>query len=293
MITTSGHGESFVGGTASDAITGRPIAGVTLEIIDGGNVVGSANSDAEGIYRVQFGTQSNAPHTLTLRGVHQDYVTVSVHVQIQSGGAIKPIYNLNFLSNSLSACLSQAANTVVVGHFRSPLNRDFSELPGRIAETLDFNLTTRLQTVDLPANSLPAFEACEGAKPKALRFGKNVAKALRADALVHGNVFEQQSSFAVSTYVSYAYEVFERPNVTTNPAVDLNNPAGAAMSKETHAAILAAVAAGIARRGDCLTAISVIAAAESLVGTDVSYLVTLRKQCEAELPNINLLRDDG
>lgn len=99
------------------------------------------------------------------------------------------------------------------------------------------------------------------------------------------------SGYSVSFYVSDAYDFFTDPQVASNTTVDLNTPSGASVSDATHVAVLTSIAAGLANKDDCITAIKVLAVADQLVETPVSYVANLRKECEARIPNIGLRRD--
>ena len=135
--------------------------------------------------------------------------------------------------------------------------------------------------------SLPA--ADRDTKPRTPRLASNFAKFLRADAFVGGNVANGSPTFTVSTYVSDAYGIFATPQVSVSSNVDLSNPATTAMAGETHAAVLAAVAASLAGEGDYVRAIDVIAAAEQLVDSPQPFLADLRRNFESQLPNTGLL----
>jgi hypothetical protein len=153
-------------------------------------------------------------------------------------------------------------------------------------------LNIRLQTVHLDPDLQPAFEPCNAAKPAIPRFGADFAKALRADAFVGGNIADAPPSLTVNTYVSDAHDLFAVPLAATSRSIDLDNPSGAPMAVETHVAVLAAIAAGLARKGDCVAAIDVLKVAEQMVAAVPPYLAGLRQECEARLPNAGLVMDD-
>jgi hypothetical protein len=146
-----------------------------------------------------------------------------------------------------------------------------------------------LQAAHLANELQPAFEPCEAAQPQTLRLGKNFARAVQADAFVSGNIAGADPNFTVSTYVSDAYTLFEQPLVVTSRNVNLNNPPAAVIKGETHAAVLAAIAAGLGKKGDCLNSIAVISVAEQFVPRIPPYLADLRRRCQTLLPNNGLL----
>src|SRR6185436_11265067 len=126
-------------------------------------------------------------------------------------------------------------------------------------DALHFSLRPLVQAKHLPQNLQPRFLKCAKADLQMIDLGKDLARALNADAFVSGAVAEQSARFTVSAYVSDAYEVFAEPEAVTSTAVDLSLPAVAQLNVETHVAILASVAAGLAAAKDCTTAIEVIA----------------------------------
>jgi hypothetical protein len=96
----------------------------------------------------------------------------------------------------------------------------------------------------------------------------------------------------VNTYVSDAYDLFSEPAASTNKSVDLSNPrSDASMAGETHTAVVAAIAAGLAKKNDCTTAIDVLKVAAGLTEVVPTYIYDLRKSCEARVPNIGLLKE--
>jgi hypothetical protein len=154
---------------------------------------------------------------------------------------------------------------------------------------LQFDLLTRLQAERLPPELQPTFEPCEQAQPRALQDGKSIAQALQADVFLSGNVAVRDSKYDVSTYVSDAYELFTRPEPYTNHSVDLNNPSVAQMDPKTQAAVLAAVAAGLEKVGNCEASITVTIAAERVLGKVDPMITAIRERCQQTLPHMGLL----
>jgi hypothetical protein len=138
----------------------------------------------------------------------------------------------------------------------------------------------------------PSFEPCDAAKPRTSKLGANFAKALRADAFVGGNVApaDGPSSFTMSIHVSDAHGLFSSPEIASNKGINLDNPSGASVSGETYAAVLAAIAAGLAGKDDCVAAIAVLSVAEQLVDVIPSYITSLRSSCRSRVPNAGLRR---
>jgi len=284
--------DSILAGTVTDAVTHQPIVGAQVDIEYSGQMVGSGTSDVDGLYKVPFTIPPSAPSlVIMIASAHsQSYEINRSNFQVNAGTPVETAHNISLFPRGVMACLSQAEHPVIVGHFLSPLGRDFSNLPDRVALSMDRALNTRLQTVHLPPELQPSFEPCDAAKPKTPRLGPNFAKALRADAFIGGDVAEEPPHFTVSTYLSDAYDFFSSPEIAISRSVDLNNPSGASMAAEMHVAVLAAIASGLARKNDCVTAITVLSVAEQLINVVPSYIAALRKDCEARLPNAGLTK---
>lgn len=284
--------DSILAGTVTDAITQQPVGGAEIGIEYAGQAIGSGSSDIDGHYSVPFALPGSAPPLATaiVSAKSGAYELNKLNFQVNAGTPVGATQDIALYPLGVAACRSNAGHLVVVGHFLPPLGSDFTDLPDRVAQSLDFALNTKLQTVSLSAELQPSFEPCPAAKPKTAKLGANYAKALQADAFVSGNIAaEGPAQFSVSTYVSDAHNLFGAPKVATSKSVDLNNPSGANIAADIHVAVLASIAAGLAQKDDCVGAITVLSVAELLLDPAPPYLVTLREQCEARLPNIGLL----
>jgi hypothetical protein len=283
--------DSILAGTVTDAITQQPIAGAEVNIEYAGQVIGSGSADINGLYSVPFAMPASAPGLATVvasarSGAHE---LNRSNFQVDGGTPVGAAHDIALYPLGVTACRSQTRHSVIVGHFLPPVGGNFPDLPDRVAQSLDFALNTKLQSVSLSPELQPSFEPCQAAKPKTARFGANFAKALQADAFVGGNIADGPVEFTISTYVSDAHDLFSAPKIVTSRSVDLNNPSGANMAADIHVAVLAAVAAGLAGKEDCVGAITVLSVAEQLVEPPPPYLLALRTRCEAKLPNIGLL----
>lgn len=283
--------DSVLAGTVTDAVTGQPVAGAEVGVEYSGAALGSGTSDIDGVYRVPFTVPPAAPSpaTMTAAARSPGHEVNRTNFQVTGGAPLAGAHDIALYPLGITACRSQTRHSVIVGHFLPPPQESFPDLPMRVARSLDFALNTRLQAARLAIELQPSFEPCEAAAPRSPRLGANFAKALRADAFVGGEVTDAPSRFTVTTYVSDAYDVFPSPAVTTSRSVDLGNPSGAAIAGETYTAVLAAIAAGLARQDDCVSAIAVIAVAEQMASDVPPFLATLRRQCESRLPNGGLL----
>jgi hypothetical protein len=283
----------FLAGTVTDVITLQPVAGAEVTVEYSGQALGTTTADLDGVYRVPFTVPAGAPAVVTMTASARSgsHGITKSNFQVRDGTPVATVHNIALFPVGVTDCRSQTGgHSVIVGHFLPPVGRDFTELSRRVAQSLEFALNTRLQTVRLTLERLPSFEPCDAAKPRTPRLGANFAKALRADAFVGGSIAtaDGSPSFTVSMYVSDAYGLFSNPAIAANRSVDLDNPSGASVTGETHAAVLAALAAGLAGKNDCVTAIDVLSVAERLVDTVPPYITQLRKDCQSRVPNAGL-----
>lgn len=272
----------IVVGELSDATTGQPIVGAPTEVRFGDATVGSALSDERGRFRIPATLPGSSNlYVAQLAVAHPDYAAKTVEFQVVNKEPARDSYALELFPRRLTPCLPErdAAHLVVVGHFRSPLGEDIADLSERLAEAMQFDLLNQLQRVRLATPLQPVFAPCTDARPRQLTHGKTLARALRADALVHGNVSREEDRFHVSTHVSDAYADAPTPATATSRDVDLANPAIASMNPETHVAVLAAVAAGFLDDRDCGSALAVASAAERLAGQPPAFAAEVRRRC--------------
>ena len=283
--------QRLVAGTVTDALTGTPIADalVTIKYLD--QEVGKGTTDSEGHYQVPLGaplsTANQGPVSMSLfvsDGSHKDRI---VPLQFVNGHAVEPTYDVGLLIPAIASCPSASKHSVIVGHFLPPVDHAYLELSEHIAKVLDFSLNVELQKVHLDKSLQPDFEPCNEANLKIPKLGKNFARAVRADAFVAGNV-GSSAPYTVTTEVSDAFELFDRPESTVSQNVDIDNPTVAILRPETHAAVLGSVAAGLAAK-DCENSLAVISVAKRIVKDAPEYLSVLQHKCQDQLPNIGLL----
>jgi hypothetical protein len=294
LTVMPGAADSILAGAVTDAITLQPVAGAEIQIEYSGQIVGAGTSDIDGFYRVPFTVPPAAPAVLTMvASAHSgSHGVTRSNFQVNAGTPVATAHNIALFPTGVTDCRSQTGHSVIVGHFLPPDGRNLADLSTRIARSLEYALNTRLQTVRLTLELLPSFEPCDAAKPRTPRLAANFAKALRADAFVGGDIAaaDGSSGFTVSIYVSDAHGLFSSPEMASNRSVDLGNPSGASMSGETHVAVLGSIAAGLAEKNDCFSAIAVLSVAERLVDVPPPYITTLRRTCESRVPNAGLRR---
>ncbi|MEM9384918.1 MAG: carboxypeptidase-like regulatory domain-containing protein [Pseudomonadota bacterium] len=266
--------DALLAGDLTNAATGQPVVGATLTVRFEDERWQVA-SDEQGHFSATIDLPGEQRlHIVQVSAEHPRFAAKTLEVAIVDGVPEDPITRLHLFPAALAECLLKKDNLVVVGHFRSPLGEDIPDLPDRLAEALQFDLLTVMQQLHLPPALQPVFAPCRDAKPRVITQAGTLARALRAHAVVHGDVSRSTGEFLVRSHVSDAYDIVSVPVTTQNPAVDLANPSAAQLNPQTYGAVLMAVAAGIASRRDCPGALTVIAAAEAL-GEDVSALTAL------------------
>ena len=257
---------AVLAGQVKSAATDEPIVGAMLTARFGDQSWQIA-SDLDGFFSLSLDLPGEQRlHIVRLMIEHEDYATRSSEVEFLDRVAESTPPQLRLFPKELVGCRLSEANLVIVGHFRSPIDQAINDLPDRLAEALQFDLLTHMQQSDLPLRLQPVFASCDGARPRLPTHAKLLAQALRAHAFVHGSVQRDQNDFTVSALVSDAYSLSSLPTVTQNQAVDLNNPTAAQLNPETYAAVLLAVAAGVAEQSDCPGALHVLSAAEAMAG---------------------------
>lgn len=285
--------DSILGGTVTDGITLGPVPSAEIKIEYAGKTLGTGTTNIDGVYSVPIAIPPDIPANVTMIvSARSGNDTGSSNFQVSAGNPISAAQDISLYPEWVRKCRSTNKHSVIIGGFLSPASGNLSELSRRVARSLDFALNTRLQTIRLNLELLPWFQDCDAAKLATNRLGGNVAKVLRADAFVDGAVTQTSgaSSFDISMWVSDAYGLFSMPMTSSSKSVDLGNPSGASIAAETHVAVLASIAAGLASKNDCVNAIAVLSVAERLVDAVPPYLTTLRANCESRVPNAGLRR---
>jgi hypothetical protein len=209
-------------------------------------------------------------------------------VRLQGGAT--GAHHIALLPLGLADCVSQTDRAVIVGHFLPPVGRDVSELSTRVRNSLHFALATALGKRNLALRLRPIFLSCEAANPMEVTLGTNFARALKADAFIAGEVAHQPTRYLMNIYVSDAYGLFDGPELSRDIPVDLDRPSDTEMPGDAYVAVLAALAAGLKRKDDCVNVIEVVSIIRNLVQMLPSYVEDLRKECQPHLPQAGLVR---
>jgi hypothetical protein len=286
--------QSIVRGAVTDAITGLPIAGAEVRIEYSGQIFGTGTTDLDGRYATWFKLPSNASRQLNVAFSVNDqaHTPQTKSLEVQRGSTEATVVDAALLSPALAICRSTSDRIVVVGHFLSPIDRPlYTQVPEHLAKVFEYAINSRLQTRHLPRSVQPAVLPCESAQPQTPELGSNFARALRADAFISGNISggTTEQGFKIVTYVSDAYGFFDHPEPTASDKINVDDPRSAVLKGETSAAILAAIAAGLANSGDCIDSLTVVSLAQEVVESTPLYLINLRNKCETILPNKGLL----
>jgi hypothetical protein len=261
-------------GVVSDLATGGAVAGATMEMRCGVTTLGQGVTDDAGKFDLVAAGCREEP-TLSVR--HESYTEHSRRVP-----AAGDDMEIGLLPKALGGCVLKEAQGIVVGHFRAPVSAagTDSDLAGRIAEALTYDVLTIVQTLNLPPALQPRFLACDEAKPRSVDFAAGYARALKADALIVGNIEPVNGAFDVRAYIGDAFQLFKPPVPSMARGVALNDPAVAKLGPEMHAAILTAVARGYAERRRFTECVDVAVAAGRLLSRSTSALDQTLARCQ-------------
>lgn len=283
--------QTILSGNVIDEVTGQPIVGAEVTVLRDTETLGSGPTDPNGRYNLSFRVDSSSGANLALRVDRPGYSPRQLGFQLVDGQPFDAPGEIGMLAEALSPCRSNLRHTIIIGNFRSPVGEELQELTERITDALQFDLIIRLQQNRLDPALQPVFAPCSGARPAVLQHSKRLVRALHADSLVYGDVTSTAAPFTVKTLITDAYDLFQMPQAHLNDAVDLNDPTSATMSNAVHAAILASLAAGLARTdtSQCAEVISILNTIEQLVSSPPQTLETLRQECIPHLENSQLL----
>jgi len=280
----------LIHGKVTDGLTGLPISGATVELNKKGNSLGKAFSDIEGYFSVSFDLEmTQEPQVLTLIIEHDKYPKFSSNIQVVSGKTAQKSYMFSLLPFDLAICRMNKGPSVTIGHFRSPVTEDYSELSYRISDTLTYDLLTRLQQLHLNPSLQPIFLACDEANPRGAIQAKNYAKALNTDVFVFGNVKKVAEGYDVRTFVIDKYDLFLIPLSLYNKGIDLDDPGSSQLDSKTHVAILTSIAVGYEQEEKFSYCVDATTAAESILGELTPLLDKVRNRCKDKLIHNKLI----
>jgi len=280
----------LIHGKISDGVSELPVSGASIEIYKRGDKLGKAFSDIDGYFSVSFDLKANQkPQVLTLTIEHEKYAKLSSNIQMVSGKPDQKSYLFSLLPSELTTCRLIKGPSVTIGHFRSPISSDYSELSYRISDTLTYDLLTRLQQLHLNPLLQPTFLACDEANPRGANQAKNFAKVLNTDAFLFGNVKKATKGHDVRIFVIDKYDLFLIPISLYNKGIDLDDPASSQLDSKTHAAILTSIAVGYERNNNFSYCVDATTAAENILGELTPLLLKVRKRCQEKLDHNKLL----
>lgn len=301
FLAVPAAGQTLLNGQVADAVTKAPIPGATVRLVKGDQELGSASSDTNGRFLLSCELpRADQPQNFTLALEHPEFLKISLTVQTVGGKFTQDAYGVQLLPRELLHCRPEKGHCVVIGYFTPPMETAYTDLSRRIADALNFDLLTRLQKFHLQSNLQPVFWACEEAKPRALTHGKYFAQALKADVFIWGNVKKAATGVDIRTVVSDSYGLFELPLSSINQNVDLNDPLAAQLHPETHAAVVAALAAGYEKEERFAQGIEATLLADKLLADAktkppelIDEIKKIRGRCQARLPHQQLLPGEG
>jgi TIR domain-containing protein/carboxypeptidase family protein len=262
-----------VSGTVTDITTESPVPGASVKVQCRRSVSPEVFTDNAG--RFDLG-QVRCPEDPTLVVSHRDYAEQSR--RLAAGGTPAAI---GLLPRNLGTCVLNDAHGVVVGHFRPPVSAAAgSDLAGRVAEALTYDVLTVLQTLNLPPEQQPRFIACDEAQPRSVDFAAAYARAFKADAFLVGSVEPAEGAFNVRAFVGDAFQLFKPPRPLLARGVALNDTAVARLGPDMRAVILTALARGFAERGKFSECVDVAVAASRLLTDPLTALDQTLARCQ-------------
>ncbi len=289
--STNAFSQSLMNGQVIDSVDRVPVAGTTVTIHKGEQLLGRAESNVEGNYEISFEIPSRPRlQILTIRAEHENYVRSSLNIQIVSGEPI-PSIRISLLPDKLSDCRPLSDPSVIVGYFFPPLSMSGTSLglSTRIADALKFDLVTRIQQLHIDWKLQPSFKPCEKANPEGDEQRKDFARSLESDVFVSGYIKVTEHGYKVRTLIIDRYDLFEAPFSSENPNVDLDDPGAAQLTRETHVAILNAIAVSYEQEHNYDECVNVTVVAEQILGNLLPEIEDIRKRCQKSLPHQGLL----
>jgi hypothetical protein len=287
LLADRSYADTIVAGRIVDQTTESGVGGTGIRVTSGGRTLGEAVTKNNGKFTVSFDIGSSRDvKNVTLLIEHEEFEKHSMLLTITAGRPDKTAYNARLLPKALSRCQMGGGHGGVVGYFGS------EDLAHNVAFALTYSLLIRIQTLNLAADFLPMFVACNKARPRSPLHWGNFAKALGADVFLSGNVEEKtdQKSYDVHIYVSDRFGLFIPPLHTINHSVNLKEAAAAKLEPEIHSAILLAVANGFEQEGEYAKCVEMTVAAEQLLQGPTLEIQKSRQRCQAQLANRGLLR---
>jgi hypothetical protein len=286
--------QSSVTGRVTEALSENPIAGAVVKLRAAEAVLATTQTDSEGKYTIVFEPSSSLDiETLIVSAVHDQFAEQYKNIETTVPEPTVVSCSFSLVPKELTACKKRKEHCVIVGHFTPPLSATYSEqyaaFSARIATALTYDLLTRLQQFHFNAVLQPEFIQCDEAKPRVPGEGKNLARALGANAFISGDVQAAGQGYDVRTYLSDPYDIFRPPFSSTNPSVDLDDPGAAQLSAETHAAILTVIAAAYEQEGNFAAGVEATYVAEGILGDVTPKLQEIRNRCKSQLPHCRFL----
>lgn len=251
--------ETAIKGVVRDRITGAPVSGASVEARRGGETLGRAVSDAPDgrfLLTVEVGSRPEATN-LKLLVSRDGYEPDDADLVVASGRTNPETVAVQLLRGAVAACKTGGGRPswVVVGHFRPPLHGDLTELPGRVAEAVRWELTKIAETSSLAPERRPAVVSCDQIDDR--EYLAATARALRADALLIGSVkpMPHGPRFQLTMLLGDQHDLFRDAPTLVSKEIDLEEARASRLDAAASAAILQAVLTGYRKAGrfeDCV-----------------------------------------
>lgn len=294
LLTLAAWAQTNVSGSARDAITGQPLAGVQVIVARAATTLATGVTGNDGIFQLFVDVPSQPqPQTLSLSTAKAGYGIASQQVIVSAGRANLLSYRFSLLRDEAQDCASTWARTVVVGHVRPPVSAagDLA-LSQRIGEVLQYDLLTEVQKTHLPPEQQPVVLPCPKALPRNLVEHGDWARALKADAFLVGSAEPVDRKFRVDLQVTSPYFDSPLPLPASTQLLNLDRPESADLGRAALTPILQALLMAYLKDKRYAECVEFAAAAQRAVGTKPE-LSRLYQDCRAQLPNQGLLLTGG
>lgn len=278
-------------GIVTDRTTTLPLAGASVELRRGAEVVGSTVSKPDGSYLLMVNAgQAPQPQNFKLAVSHDGFVPADHDVVIASARPDSPLYRAVLIRKSVADCVLKRARRVVVGHFRPPTGAaGATEFAARVTDALLYQLSF-MERSRVTAERRPSVVACERLDDR-----ENLpalARELNADALMSGSVArpDARPRYSITMFLGDPYGLFDNAPRVHSRDVDLDDPSASRLAPEALAAVLEALLTGYVRNqqfAECVE-LSGLALAE-LPKPSPPRIVALRTECLRQQPARGLL----
>jgi hypothetical protein len=283
--------QTAVKGIVTDRTTTLPLAGASVELRRGADVVGRTVSRPDGSFLIVVDAgQAPQAQNFKLAVAHDGFVAADQDVVITSARPDSTLYKSVLVRKAVADCVLKRARRVVVGHFRPPSGAaGATEFAARVTDALLYQLSF-MERSRVAADRRPSVVACERLDDR-----ENLpalARELNADALMSGSVArpDARPRYSVTMFLGDPYGLFDNASRVHSRDVDLDDPSASRLAPEALAAVLEALLTGYVKNGQFAECVELSGLALSeLPKPSPAAIVNLRAECLRRQPARGLL----